>query len=67
MSNNRFHPNSPTACWERNGYKIERYGNGRRKITSPSGEVIFDHGQANYMKEYSFCKKMGFMLPDIEE
>lgn len=54
------HEDSPNACWERGGYMIVRNGR-NRKIFSPSGELIFDHGPAGYEDEIKFLEESGLL------
>lgn len=55
------HPNSPNGCWERNGYRIERSGK-RRKVFSPDGALIFDHGQVGYDAEMEYIRLHGMLI-----
>lgn len=55
------HPDSPNGCWKRHGYRIERDGK-RRKIFSPHGSLIFNHGPAGYEDEMEYIRKHGLLL-----
>lgn len=53
--------NSPNGCWAAHGYRVERYGNKRRRVYTPNGELIFDHGAAGYEAEMEYCERNGLL------
>ncbi|WP_426785841.1 hypothetical protein ACP3TB_21590 (plasmid) [Rahnella variigena] len=54
--------NSPNGCWLRNGYVIEREGK-RRRIYTPTGDLIFDHASSGYEDEMAYIKEHNLLTP----